>query len=813
VLRAAAVSLLLLAALAFGQEERARELAAASAKEVDKNPELAVMLAREALAAADIEPARTALYAALLETCRCTVLAGHEGAVSCGDISPDGQLVATGSEDGTARLWTPAGQQTAALAAGAPVREVRFVGSERVMVATDAALALWDRAGQKLAEFPPSPHLVTAGGLLLLPEGQVQFVGGDGKVLREMAAVRGGTGAGGIAFHAFTADGRVRWYDLAGKEKAIKPAAGTSRIAFAASGTLIATWGGGKVAELWSPEGKKLGELAHGGPVEQVAISATGGRIVSAADDGQYSIWTGEARLTRRIPKRGPCRFLGASSPVGIWVALSGDDDVTLSYPTLDSGDEIVAQHVGVRVHRIEPNATGHGIRVDDEDGTPRFLFWTTLKEVNVRNSLRGELTVSRWGNRGDWQAYGDDKGKVSLHHWRRAPSLGLRGHTGAILHVSFSADDRRLLTTSRDGTARLWEIDSPDMMVFYHPRNGVSGVGYGSGTSIVTIDWTAAHIWDRDGRHIRSLEVPKYFAGWSAGDAVAIAGQGDTAARLFSPTTGKEIGQLRHDGAITWLTRSWPKLDRFATYSAADHTARIWDATGKRRALMKHPAGVLVAAFGTDGSLLTIAEDSHVRIWSSGGSLQGEFQVPGQVASFLRSPKLDRILTSHEEARTLRLWTSKGKEIVRLVGHKGPAAGWSFSWQGDEILTTSEDGTARLWDKDGRPGKVIAHPKRVGMGMFLPERDGFVTGCDDGLVRHWDRDGNLHAVMAGHKDYGIVCADYTDDGAFLATGADDGIVRVWPLKRDDLLRIAKERVTRELTAAERGKYADLLTK
>jgi len=805
---------MLLAVPASAQEERARGLAAASAKEVDAKPDLALLLAREALAAADIEPSRTALYSALLKTCRCFVLAGHAGAVLCGDISLQSDLVATGSEDGTVRLWTPSGEQVSTLAASAPVKEVRFLGSaERVLVATESALAIWDRGGQKLAEFPPTPHDVTGGGLLLLLEGQVRFVGADGRVLRELAAMRGGVGAGDIVFYAFTPDGKVRWYDRAGKEKTIKPAAGTSRIAFASSGALIATWGASNAAELWSPEGKKVKDLPHGGPVEEVALSPSGDLILSAAADGQYSYWTGAGERTRRVPKTGPARFLDASSPVGICVGLSGDDHVTLSYPTLDSGDQIVTKRVGGRVHRIDPNTTGHAVMVEDAGGRQRFLFWATLEEVEIRNSLRGELTVSRFGNLGDWHGYGDDKGKVSLHHWGRVRPLGLRGHTGAILDVCFSADDRRILTMSRDGTARLWEIDSPEMTAFYHPRNGVSGVGYGGGTSIVTLDWTAAHIWDRGGRHIRSLPVPKYFAGWSAGDAVAIAGQGDVAARLFSPTTGVEIAQLRHDGPIKWLTRSWPRLDRFATYSIADRSARIWDATGKRRAVLKHPAGVVVAAFAKDGSLATIAEDSQVRIWSSGGTLQDAFQVPGAVASCLLSPNLDRILTSHDEGRTLRLWTWKGKEVAKLIGQTQPAQAWGISWQGDEILTTFEDGSARLWDKEGRPGRVIPHPKRVGVGMFLPGTDGLVTGCDDGLVRHFDRAGKLLAVMRGHEDLGITCADYTDDGRFLVTGADDGTARIWPLKRDDLARIARERVARDFTPAERERFADLLPK
>jgi len=349
-------------------------------------------------------------------------------------------------------------------------------------------------------------------------------------------------------------------------------------------------------------------------------------------------------------------------------------------------------------------------------------------------------------------------------------------------------------------------------MPTIYHPRNGVSGVGYTTTNTIVTVDWTAMHLWQRDGRPIRSFAVPEYMSGWAVGQGAAFAPAGGNAATLFDTVSGKEIGQLRHDGPIRAITRSWPKFDRFATYSFDDQTVRIWDTSGKRRAVLKHPSGILTGTFGTDGSFLTIAEDSHVRIWSSSGRLREEFQVPGEVASCLWSPKGDRLLTSHDEARTLRLWTAKGKEVGTLAERSLPAQAWGFTWQGDEILTASGS-TVRLWDKDGRSTKVIEHPDRVGMGMFLCDRDGFVTGCDDGLVRHWDLEGKLLAVMDGHKGIGITCADFTDDGAFLATGADDGTVRIWPLKRDDLSRIARDRVSRDFTPAERERFAALLAK
>ena len=45
------------------------------------------------------------------------------------------------------------------------------------------------------------------------------------------------------------------------------------------------------------------------------------------------------------------------------------------------------------------------------------------------------------------------------------AQPLTLHGHTGAILSVAFSPDGTRLVTTSRDGTARVYALRLEDLV------------------------------------------------------------------------------------------------------------------------------------------------------------------------------------------------------------------------------------------------------------------------------------------------------------------------------------------------------------
>jgi WD40 repeat protein len=134
------------------------------------------------------------------------------------------------------------------------------------------------------------------------------------------------------------------------------------------------------------------------------------------------------------------------------------------------------------------------------------------------------------------------------------------------------------------------------------------------------------------------------------------------------------------------------------------------------------------------------------------------------------------------------------------------------FSPEGDAIATASVDRTARIWDIDGTMRKVLPHPDEVCAVHFLPERRGIVTACKDGSIRHWDREGQLRAVMHGHVRT-VWLMDCTKDGEWLVTGSEDTTARMWPLRREDLLRIAGERASRDFTDEERYRYERLLTK
>ena len=90
-----------------------------------------------------------------------------------------------------------------------------------------------------------------------------------------------------------------------------------------------------------------------------------------------------------------------------------------------------------------------------------------TVAEIDGRP--RGERTghgaarVLRYGNDSSMLAVGTNSGAVRLFDAQSGRELAGGRHSRPITSIAFDGRDRRLLTGSRDQTARLWQLDRDD--------------------------------------------------------------------------------------------------------------------------------------------------------------------------------------------------------------------------------------------------------------------------------------------------------------------------------------------------------------
>ena len=192
---------------------------------------------------------------------------------------------------------------------------------------------------------------------------------------------------------------------------------------------------------------------------------------------------------------------------------------------------------------------------------------------------------------------------------------------------ASFAPSSAVFLTSSLDGTAKLWDVPTGDLIATCIGHDDVvNGVSMSRGGSrvITASDDCTARIWDVASCGelwvLRTHQGPVKSAHFNIDGELAVTTSADRTARLWSTSTGTELATLRgHEGSVNWACFH-PSGTRVVTVSD-DKTVRIWDVSSGNDlvTLRGHKGHVGRATFSDDGSrLATAAWDGTVRLWDS---------------------------------------------------------------------------------------------------------------------------------------------------------------------------------------------------
>jgi WD40 repeat protein len=132
-------------------------------------------------------------------------------------------------------------------------------------------------------------------------------------------------------------------------------------------------------------------------------------------------------------------------------------------------------------------------------------------------------------------------------------------------------------------------------------------------------------------------------------------------------------------------------------------------------------------------------------------------------------------------------VWRADGSGEPRpLEGHTGPVTSAAFSPDGRFIVTTSQDGIARVWGTDGsekafgEPLRSFHHDGPIQSAAFSSDGRLLVTASWDATALVWlNDDSGRHRVLKGHE--GLVrSAAFSADDRRIVTASWDGTARIW---------------------------------
>jgi WD40 repeat protein len=571
-------------------------------------------------------------------------------ALTCASFSPDGARVVTGWADGTATVWSTAGER---------LRELR---GQHERALTDVALS------------PDGTRVVTAS------------VDGTARVWAvdfddEPVALRGHTG-------------RVE------------------RAAFSPDGNLVVTASGDGTARVWSAveAGEPRVLRGHRDRVTDAAWSPDGARIITASMDGVLGLWRlddpsapaawndletplravsflpdGRRAVAfphNSFPRKGPVDgsgpFVLSFNPVEPLAEVTSSRSgacvaITLAgYARLhDPRGEFAPVTLGVhRVLRAAFTADGARVLTVTRDGALRV--WPADGRGVLRTwRARGErvLDAAPWGDgllvvtQRDPEHESDDP-DMCLRVWRprRSAPLVLQPCYGSISTASLSRDGEQLVAcTGRE--ALLWRLASPHAPVALRGHE----------------DHLETAAFSADGRHVLTASR-------------------DATARLWSATTGCEVARRLHKSELFAAALSGNGAH---AVTGEFNAARLWATDRPAQTITSYTPqfDVRHVALSDDGLRGASAALRAVHVWRVEPPAT-EVVLPhaDRVGPIAFSPDGTLLVTASDDGAA-RVWElPAGRERVALRGHEDGVAKVRFSDDGAQVVTVSRGGVARLW-------------------------------------------------------------------------------------------------------------------
>ena len=639
-------------------------------------------------------------------------LRGNGGISGGMQYSPDGTLLAVASSIGVWLYDTEMYQERALLTGHTDVVTSVCFSTDRRTLASgswDGTLKLWDVATGTLQRTLPLDGYVT--GVRFSPDGRTLAIAIDGGEMGPSLELWDvGTGA------------RRKWLSLENRYDYVLS------MDFSPDGQTLASGYKGDDIRLWDVATGTLLRTFKGHTdaryrvhANSVRFSADGETLVSAASltetrwdmnkfyrIRQWDVASGEP--LKEIIVDTDSVFSVCWSADGQTLAR-GNLDGTIRLWDVETGEplKILTAHIDA-VTSLCWRPDGQLLASASRDGTVRLWDVETGLPRHTFTGHTSSVLSLYWHVDGQTLVCSYDDGKVRL--WDEGGKVRLRNVITSVpsqFHsrfedgrsLSLSADGQLLASANDDTTIRLWDVATGALRhTFAGHTLPISSMCFSAGgRMLASQSWdTTIRLWDvATGTPLKTLGTPR--------------------------RTASTFPYLVYNNSMDFSPDGQTLAIGYQFLSKNQDVIRLWDVTTGtlRHTLNAHPFGTLSLCFSPDGQTLASGNDDSdaperaahtIQLWdASTGELRKTITgQSGPVHSLCWSPDGQTLVSGSgyggyegpaaDYTFSFWLWDVATGELQRtLIGHTGEVLNVRFSADGQTLASGSADGTVLLWD------------------------------------------------------------------------------------------------------------------